>query len=372
MKVVGVVFSNIHDKYLPELTGMRTLGSVPFAGRYRLIDFVLSNMVNSGIDKVGVITKSNYQSLMDHIGSGKDWDLSRKNGGVMLLPPFGASESTSLYKTRLEALKGITTFLMRCTEDYVIMSDCDKVLNLDFVKLSRYHIEKGADITVVYQNSEVDKETSGKNVIYKINEDNRITGVLKNPIYEGNANICLNIIMLKKQLLLDLVIEAISYGYESFHRDILGQKTSMLNILGYKYDGYYAAIDSIKNYFKTNMEMLIKENRDQIFGIKERPIYTKVRDSAPSKYQDGSRAVNSLIADGCDIYGEVQNSILFRDVFVGRNSIVKNSIIMQNAYIGENVSLDCVVIDKNGIIRDRKTLSGCEDLPYFVPKSLTL
>lgn len=372
MKIVGVVFSNIHDSFMPELTEKRTLGSVPFGGRYRLIDFVLSNMINSNIVKVGVITKTNYQSLMDHIGSGKDWDLSRKNGGVMLLPPFGIAEGNTLYKTRLQALKNITTFLDRSIEDYCIMSDCDKILNMDFNKLAKHHMQSNADITVVYKNIDIDKETAKKNVLYNINNEGKITKVFKNPEYEGNCNICLNIVMLKKQLLVDLVKNAINHDYESFHKDILGKNLNQLNIMGYKYEDYYESIDSLKNYYKANMYMLIKENRDKIFGIKERPIYTKIRDSAPTKYSNNCKVTNSLIADGCNIYGIVENSILFREVYIGKGSIIKNSIIMQNTYIGENVNLDCVIIDKNGLIRDKRTLTGCEKLPYFVPKSHTL
>jgi glucose-1-phosphate adenylyltransferase len=372
MKIVGIIFSNIHDKYIPELTKSRTLGSVPFGGRYRLIDFSLSNMVNCGIDKVGIITKSNYQSLMDHIGSGKDWDLSRKNGGVMLLPPFGISDSNALYKTRLEALKGITTFLNRCTEDYVIMSDCDKVLNMDFNKMIKEHRTSGADITVAYKETQVDKETAKKSVLYEINGEGKVIRVLANPDYEGKANVCLNIMMLKKQLLLDLITEAVNYGYESLHKDILGHNANNLNIRGYCFDGYYACIDSLKSYYKTNMEMLIKENRDKVFGIKDRPIYTKIRDSAAAKYGEGANVTNSLISDGCVINGSVNSSILFRDVYIGKGSIVNNSIIMQNTYIGENVTLNGVIIDKNAVIRDKKSLTGCAELPYFVPKGFTL
>lgn len=372
MKIVGIIFSNIHDKYISELTKNRTLGSVPFGGRYRLIDFALSNMVNCGIDKIGVITKSNYQSLMDHIGSGKDWDLSRKEGGVMLLPPFGISDNNALYKTRLEALKGITMFLNRCNEDYIIMSDCDKVLNMDFNKLIKQHRSSGADITVAYKDTVVDKETAKKNVLYEIDDKGKVTGVMVKPDYEGKANICLNIIMLKKDLLLSLLSEAINYGYESFHKDILGKQAGNLNIMSFYYDGYYAAVDSISNYYKTNLEMLVKENRDKVFGIRERPVYTKVRDSSTAKYGENAFVSNSLISDGCTIEGNVEGSVLFRDVYIGKGSTVKNSILMQNTYIGDNVNLDCVITDKNAVIRDKKNLSGCSELPYFLPKNLIL
>ncbi len=370
MKALGVVFSNIHDKYVSELTRSRTMASVPFCGRYRLIDFVLSAMVNSGIDKVGVITKYNYQSLMDHIGSGKDWDLSRKNGGVILLPPYGGVDSSSLYKTRLEALKGIVGFLARSTEDYVVMTDCDKVINVDYSDILSFHEKNNADITAVYKQGELSEHTFQQNTVYQLDERSRILDIQMLPKQKTIQNICQNIFILKRELLLSLISDAVGNNYQSFHRDILQRNCRSLRIMGYRFDGYARTIDSLYSYFQTNMEMLQKENLNSIFGIDNRPIFTKVRDSAPTKYIGGCQIKNSLIADGCEILGCVENSILFRGVRVARSAVIKNSILMQDTVIGEHASLNCVISDKNVYVQNRRVLSGCPELPYYIGKGL--
>ena len=321
MSAVGVIFSNIHDENIPELSQQRTMGSLPFGGRYRLIDFALSNLVNSGVTTVGIITKNNYQSLMDHLGSGKDWDLARKTGGLILLPPLGARQSESLYKNRLEALKGITGFLNRRNEDYVILCDCDGVYRTDI---------------------KINEKVRGSNKFYS------------------------NIMIIGRQFLLTLIEDAIVHNYKSFREDIIMRRMKTLKIFSYDFTGYHATIDSLSSYFVHNMELLQKPVRDELFGARD--IYTKVRDSAPSKYGDDSSVKNSLISDGCIVEGTVENSILFRGVKVGKGTVVRNSILMQDTVLGDNVSLNCVITDKNVVIRDRRVLSGCELQPYFLSK----
>ncbi|MBQ2712500.1 MAG: glucose-1-phosphate adenylyltransferase subunit GlgD [Clostridia bacterium] len=371
MKAIGVVFSNIHDTLVPELTRSRTMASVPFGGRYRMIDFVLSNLVNSGIEKVGVITKYNYQSLMDHIGSGKDWDLSRKNAGVILLPPYGGVESTNLYKTRLEALKSIMGFLTRSTEEYVVMTDCDKVMTMDFTDIIRYHEKNRAEITCVYRAMEgVSRQTAMQNVFFEVAEGGRISNVIFRPDQCSSNLMSLNIFVLKRQLLIDIVVRAVANGFTSLHRDILLPGCSNMRIFGYEFSGYCAMIDSLASYYKTSMELLDKNVMSSLFG--ERLVYTKVRDSAPTKYVKGCRAVESVIADGCEIYGVVENSILFRGVKVAKGAVVRNSILMQDTVVSENAILNSVITDKNVYIRDRRILSGCPELPYFITKNTIL
>lgn len=369
MTAVGIVFSNLHDNSVSDLTRSRTMASIPFGGRYRLIDFVLSNFVNSGIVKVGVITKSNYQSLMDHIGSGKDWDLSRKNKGIILLPPFGREDSNILYKTRLEALKGVMGFINKCKEDYIVLTDCDKVNNINLDDVIKFHEKNLADVTVIYKKQEQSFKESKQSINYTL-DGNRIKGI--NILCEdaGIKNVCLNTFILKRQLLLDLITAGIGHGAKSFHRDILKPNVDTLKVFAYEFTGYSANIDSLANYYKYNMDMLDKIKRDQVFGIKDRPIFTKVRDSAPTHYGNKCKIKNSLIADGCEIYGSVENSILFRGVKVAKGTKIANSILMQDTITGENVNLNCVVTDKNVMIRDRRVLSGCEELPFFVGKGL--
>lgn len=364
MSAVGVIFSNIHDENVPELSRQRTMGSIPFGGRYRLIDFALSNFVNSGITTVGVITKNNYQSLMDHLGSGKDWDLARKTGGLILLPPFGATNTEGLYRNRLEALKNITGFLNRRNEDYVVLSDCDGVFRMDFSDVIDYHEEKGADITLVCHDEELET-TSGYTAV-KADDGGRVTDIRINSMLRGKNKFYINVMVLGRSFLIDLINDAVAHGYKSFREDIILKNTKSLKIYAYDFNGYHVSIDSLGTYFKHNMALLKKSVRDELFGARD--IYTKVRDSAPSKYGENSSVRNSLISDGCVVEGTVENSILFRGVKIGKGAVVKNSIIMQDSVIGEKVITDCVITDKNVVIRDNRILAGCDVQPYFIPK----
>lgn len=366
-QAVGVIFSNIHDENIPELSRKRTMASIPFGGRYRLIDFALSNMVNSGITTVGIVTKNNYQSLIDHLGSGKDWDLARKDGGVILLPPY--SDDTDVpYTSRLEALKGITGFLNRRKEDYVVISDCDGIARVDINKVLRFHEERGADITMVYH------AESGVKSKYFItlepDETGRVRNVQINPNEEGTVNRYVNIMIMSREYLIGTIQDAVTRGLASFGRDILAKNVDTIKIYGYAFEGYYAGIDSIQSYYTHSMELLDIDVRNELFAARD--IYTKVRDSAPSKYIEGAVVKNSLISDGCVIEGTVENCILFRGVKIGKGSVVRDCVIMQDTVIGANVQLDCVITDKNAVIRDRRHLAGCAELPYFVGKGRML
>ncbi len=370
MATVGVIFSNVHDENIPELSRHRTMASIPYGGRYRLIDFTLSNFVNAGITTVGVVTKYNYQSLLDHLGSGKDWDLARKDGGIILLPPY-SDETDAPYTNRLEALKGITGFLTHRNEDYVVISDCDGIAHIDISSVIAYHEEKGADITMVYHEEEGPVD-SGYFVTLTPAEGGRITGLKINPKLKAKSksNVYINIMVLNREFLINIIQDAVTRGLSSFGRDILSKNVDTLKIYGYNFKGYYAGVDSLQKYYQHSMELLQKDVRDELFGARD--IYTKVRDSAPSKYADGAQVKNSLISDGCEIEGTVENCILFRGVKVGKGSVVKNSIIMQDTVIGTGVQLDCVITDKNVVIRDRRHLAGCEELPYFIAKGRML
>ena len=364
---VGVIFSHIGDENLPELSRHRTMASVPFGGRYRLIDFALSNMVNSGIDTVGIVTKNNYQSLIDHLGSGKDWDLARKDGGIILLPPY-SDETDAPYTTRLEALMGITGFLNHRSEDHVVISDCDGIARMDIADIVRFHEEKGADITMVYhEEAHVD---SSYYIILSPDETGRVRELKINPRVKGTCNLYVNVMVMSREFLINTIQDAVTRGFSSFGRDILAKNVDTLKLYAYKFEGYHASVNTIQDYYSHSMRLLDKSVRDELFGARD--IYTKIRDSAPSKYLTGASVVNSLISDGCIIEGRVENSILFRGVRVGKGSVVKDSIIMQDTVIGTNVHLGCVITDKNVVIRDNRRLAGCEALPYFVSKGRML
>ncbi len=375
MTAAGIVFSNIHDESLPELTRLRTMASVPFGGRYRLIDFALSNMVNSGISKVGVITHYNYQSLLDHIGTGKDWDLARRSGGIKILPPFitayDAKGVGHLYSTRLEALLGVVNFISRCTEDVIVLSDCDTICNIDISDVIDRHEETGADFTVVVKRITEGGISSPRHSVIFSDAEGRITDATEfsDDIRPGQE-ISTNIMVINRMYLLNILGDAAAHGYTSFFRDVIARNIHHANYRVYHYDGYYALVSSLAGYFDCSMQLLRADVRDALFGVAERPIYTKVRNSAPTIYRTGSSVGNTLIADGCIIEGTVENSIIFRGVKVGRGSVVRNSILLQDTVVGSGVSLNCVVTDKNTMVRDGRVLSGHETMPFFIGKGI--
>lgn len=360
---VGVIFSSINEENVPELTKQRSMGSIPFGGRYRIVDFALSNMVNSGITTVGMITKNNYQSLMDHLGSGKFWDLARKEGGLILLPPY-SDETENLYKNRLEALKGASAFLKKAKEDFVVLADSDAVYKLDYSKVIDYHISKNADITMVYHEHEAEK--SHYHMAFETQEDGRITGIEINSTSSGVKKNYINVMVARTSFLVRLIQDAIQHGHTSFGRDILSPGVKTYNLYGYKFDGYYASITSLNAYFNANLDLLKKPVREEIFG--DRDVYTKVNDSQPAKFSDTAKVKNSLISDGCLIEGTVENCILFRGVKIGKGTVVKNCILMTDNIVGENCNLAYVVSDKNSVVRDNRVLAGCDIQPYFINK----
>lgn len=369
-KVLGLIFSNMHDGTINDLTKERTMGSVLFGGRYRLIDFPLSNMVNSGIDEVGVITKSNYQSLLDHLGSGREWDLASKNGGLHLLPPF-SHVSSGMYRGRLEALYGVWDFIKTSGADYVVLSDCDVVANIDYSKIVDAHISSGADITAVYAKDVVSVEQAQKATVFGINDDGRVVDVLVSPHLSGACNISLNMFVLSKEFLKNIVLEANSRGLVSFEKDILQARTHDYKIMAYRFDGYFSRICSMDTFYKANMNLLNTENRNKLF-IANKPIYTKVRDNPPAKFAIGAKVKNSLIGDGCIIEGTVENSILFRGVKIGKGAVVKNCILMQDTNIGAKCEVNCVISDKNVVVGDMRMLTGSENYPLYIGKGAVI
>ncbi len=377
MSASGIIFSNIHDQNIPELTRLRTVASVPFACRYRFIDFTLSNMVNSNIYNISVITHYNYQSLMDHIGSGKDWDLARRSGGIKILPPYITAYDgnvKSLYQTRLEALKSVSYSINRITDEYVVLSDCDVICNVDFNDMIAYHRKTGADMTIAVKNVTLTREMAKINQMLFSDSDGRIYDVLAYPSnFEGTADISLNIIVMSTAYLKQIVLDAIAHNLHSLTHDVIARNLDRMNYRVYKFDGYFANISSFSDYYRHSMELIHDPiARDSIFGVKNRPIYTKVRNSTPAYYSTTSAVKNSMIADGCLIEGTVENSIIFRGVKVGRNATVKNSILMQDTLVEAGAFLNYVITDKNAVIRDGQMLCGAESQPFYVSKGQML
>lgn len=368
--VLGLVFANMHDTTLGDMTKNRTMGSVMFGGRYRLIDFPLSNMVNSGISEVGVITKSNYQSLLDHLGSAREWDLARKKGGLYILPPFGNVEST-LYRGRIEALYGAMSFIKHSRAKYVILSDCDVVTNIDYKPIVAAHIESGADITAVAHTGVYSSDDIKTSTVFNVDADKNVTSVLINPDISGTCTTSLNVFVMSMDFLIETVNDAMARGNVSFERNILQEKCRELKIKIYEYDNYFSKLNSPESYFKSNMALLEPENARKLF-VPKRSIYTKVSDNAPVKYDLDSKVSNSLIADGCIIEGEVENSVLFRGVKVGKGAKVKNCILMQGTVVGDNAELNYLITDKNVSICENHILTSLPQYPMYVGKGVSV
>lgn len=368
--VLGLVFANMHDTTLGDMTKNRTMGSVMFGGRYRLIDFPLSNMVNSGISEVGVITKSNYQSLLDHLGSAREWDLARKKGGLYILPPFGNVEST-LYRGRIEALYGAMSFIKHSRAKYVILSDCDVVTNIDYKPIVAAHIESGADITAVAHTGVYSSDDIKTSTVFNVDADKNVTSVLINPDISGTCTTSLNVFVMSMDFLIETVNDAMARGNVSFERNILQEKCRELKIKIYEYDNYFSKLNSPESYFKSNMALLEPENARKLF-VPKRSIYTKVSDNAPVKYDLDSKVSNSLVADGCIIEGEVENSVLFRGVKVGKGANVKNCILMQGTVVGDNAELNYLITDKNVSICENHILTSSPQYPMYVGKGASV
>lgn len=373
MTAAGLIFSNIHDSSIPELTAKRTMASIPFAGRYRLIDFALSNMVNSGITKVGVITHNNYQSLLDHLGNGKDWDLARRNGGLKILPPFITAYDNAVagkyYATRLEAMMGAMNFIDRCTEDVLVLSDCDVICNVDLSRVIAEHGQKGADITILTARVDTAQQHLDRHTyLPRVDGAERVCDLAEYNGEEGELEICTDIFVVNRSFLHRTVSEAVSHGYTAFYKDVILRNLSRYRVFVCRYDGFFARVNSLASYFHCSMRLLEHDARTSLFYRRNQSIYTKIRNSSPIRYAPGGSARNSLIADGCVIEGEVENSILFRGVKVGKGAHVRDSILMQDTVVGENVRLSCVITDKNVIIKDGRELCGHATLPFYIDK----
>ncbi len=376
MTVAGLIFANIHDNTIPELTRTRTMASVPFGARYRLIDFMLSNMVNSGITKVGVIANNNYESLLDHLGTGKDWDLARRSGGIKIIPPHITSfdnNASGFSSSRLEAIMGAANFINRCKEDHLVLADCDVICNIDLTKVITEHDKSGADITFITKTQDLTGVVSAEQiVVIDADESGRVTDFSERKRFDGVTRVYTNIMIIKRSYLVSIMRNSMAHGYHRFLHDILAREVDKANYRIYEYDGFHLNINSMETYFSCSMQLLEQSVREGLFGDKNYPILTKVRNSAPTRYCNGAKVKNSVIADGCVIEGTVENSIIFRGVHVCKGAVVKNSILFQDAYICEGATLNCVVADKNVMVKNGRVLSGHETMPFFIGKSVTV
>ena len=358
---MGIIFPNSYDSLVPELVSERLMASITFASRYRMSDFVISSMVNCGIDNISLIVRKNYHSLMDHLGSGREWDLTRKNGGLNIVPPF-AQKNIKVYNGRVEALESIKRFIQSQKERYVVLSDANIAMNFDFKALLDAHVESGADVTVVYNRQEIPENFKNpafdaKDMYFTLDIDNgRVTKLNMNSVSAGVQNLGMNIFVLERERLVTLINEAYLQGRIFFERDVLAPKVNELNVQGFLYEGYVARINDVRSYFKENMKLLDEKNLDALFDGP--PIYTKIRDDNPTHYMNGSKVKNTMAADGCVIEGEVENCVLFRGVKIEKGAKVKNCVLMQDTVVEAGADIEYIITDKNAIIREGNKLNG--------------
>jgi glucose-1-phosphate adenylyltransferase len=328
-------------------------------------------MARSGISNISMIVRQNYLSLMDHLGSGRQWDLSRKHGGLNIIPPFSQKE-VKVYNGRVEALESIKGFLNSQTEKYVVMSDTNMIANMDFADIIDKHKESGADLTVVYRKMEIPENlqkvpVNKDNLYYTLEMDGDcVKKMYVNMKTEGIVDYSMNIYVIDREQLIRLIEDAYVLGLTSFERDVIAPHIESLKVYGYCYEGYVAHIHDMKSYFNENMKLLEDENLNGLFG--PGPVYTKIRDDNPTRYIKGAKVSNIMAADGCVIEGEVENSILFRGVKVKKGAKVKNCILMQDTVVEENVNLEYVITDKRVTITEGKTLTGTDTFQVFVAK----
>lgn len=365
--VLGLIFANMHEQCLPELTKARAMASVPFGCKYRLIDFPLSSMVNSGITQVGIITKQNYYSLMTHLGMGSEWDLARKNGGLHILPPYGREAAAKMYRGRLEALAGVAEFITESKAEYVVMADSNVIANIDLRPIVDFHEKNEADITCVYGTGNFSEERAEMQTILYVDAKNTVYDVLARPSISGEMNVALNIYVMKRKFLEGIIRDSEPRALYSFETDILQHKLRDFKVLGYKYDKYFEIIDSMKTYFKATMDIMNRDISREVFSL-DTPIYTRVRDVAPAKYGIDCKVTGSVIADGCIIDGVVENSVLFRGVKVKKGAVVKNAIVMQDCVIDENASFTDAISDKDVTIGKGRSITGSADYPVYISK----
>lgn len=374
--VIGIIFPNSYDPLIPELVSVRLMASIPFASRYRIIDFVLSSMSHSGIDNISVVVNKNYHSLMDHLGSGREWDLVRKNGGLHIFPPFAEKQVGGPYVGRASALASLLGFLKSQKEKYVVMSDTNVVVNFDFNAMIRAHEDSGADLTIAYNEQELPKElldypTNDQIFYYTFDiEQGRIRKVSINPKTSGVQNTSMNIFVIEREKLIGLVSNAYVEGRSFFMRDVIMPQLGKLNVQAYKYTGYVARISGMRSYFEENMKLLDDYNLDALFSAA--PIYTKIRGDNPTHYKDGAKVQNVMMADGCVIEGEVENSVIFRGVKVGKGAVIKNCILMQDTVVEAGASVEYLITDKNVTISAGKELKGTDTFPVYIEKYKTV
>lgn len=372
--MLGLIFAENPEASMGELTAHRALAAVPFGGRYRIIDFMLSSMVNSSVINVGITTPYNYQSLTDHLGTGKDWDMDRKNNGLFILPPTDTVERSGETKGGVDVLYRVSHYLSRSRQEYAVVADCNTICNMNFDEALRFHLEKEADITLIYHKSDTLSAAELKRqILLDVDSEGRVRDLHVYPGKQKTDLAYMHMFIARKELLMDLVDDAAAHGLHSISKDIFLRNLPRLKLCAYEYTGSQLKVDDIKSFFDANLHLLRRDIREELFGLKtDMPIYTKVKDTVPTKYGKNAEVTNSIVADGCVIEGTVKNSILFRGVHVGRGASVENCIIMQNSQILDNCMMANVIFDKEVVLRSGKKLIGQDTYPMVIGKGTVI
>ncbi|MGL6106017.1 glucose-1-phosphate adenylyltransferase subunit GlgD [Romboutsia sp.] len=371
---VGLI--NLDDRKnsnINQLTYTRPIASTPIGARYRIIDFVLSNMVNSGLTNVGIFAKEKYRSLTDHVGSGKDWDLSRKKGGLFVFSPEN-TKNKNTYSNKKGDIYNILAnidYIEMCEEEYILIAPTYMVCNIDYSKALKYHKKSGNDITVIYKNVENAQEDFEGNSTLDIDENNKIINVGSNIGVYSNANISMETYIMKRTEFIEHIYSLVSKGSCSYLQDFISEAVKYLNVGAYEYTGYLKCVNSVKAYFEINKELLTSEVSNELLYSKRR-IFTREKNQSPTIYTESAKVENSFVATGCVIEGTVKNSILFRKVHVKEGAIIENCVVMQNCTIDKDVKLNNVIFDKNVCIKEGKELKGDEDYPIVIEKNASI
>lgn len=367
--ILGLIFAENPEAAMGELTAHRSLAAVPFGGRYRVIDFMLSDMVNSSIVKVGITTPYNYQSLTDHLGTGKEWDMDRKNNGLFILPSNETVDTSAGTVGGVDIIQGVNHYLSRSSQEYALVADCNTICNIDFSEVLKFHIENDADVTMIYHKVEDLTPTELKRqILLEINND-RVKDIHVYPAKQKSNYSYMHMFIIRRELLMDLADDAVAHGKHFISKDIFIPNLNRFKFCAFEHTGCTLKIDDVKSFYNANLAMLNKDVRDDIMGIKtDMPIYTKVKDTIPTKYGSHAEVSSSVIADGCIIEGTVKNSILFRGVHIGKGASVENCVIMQNSQIMDNCLMENVIFDKDVILRSGKKLIGQDTYPMVIGK----
>ena len=350
MRALGIILAGGNSNRMRELSNKRAVAAMPVAGSYRSIDFALSNMTNSHIQRVAVFTQYNSRSLNEHLSSSKWWDFGRKQGGLFVFTPTITNTNSYWYKGTADALYQNIGFLKESHEPYVVIASGDGVYKLDYNKVLEYHIEKGADITGVCKNLAKEPDQLERFGVVKTTEDGRIREFEEKPLVADSSFASIGVYVVRRRQLIELLEECAKEERTDFVKDILIRHKNVKKIYAYEMDSYWSNISDVDAYYKTNMDFLNKEIRDYFF--KQYPdVYSKVDDLPPAKYNRGSSVKNSLISSGCIINGTVENSVLFKEVYIGNNCVIKNSIILNDVYIGDNVTIENCIVESRDTIR---------------------